>query len=121
MEKQGSDQSVWRQVEKNEYFCQGDRIRTRKHSRITLELGNQSLVTLEQNSVLVFPVMEQGSFQWLLELFQATAFFRSRSPHQLRIDTPFVNAVHEGTEFMIDVTEQQTEISVFDGRGPGCC
>lgn len=116
VEKQGSDQSNWRQVEKDEYFCQGDRIRTRKHSRVTLELGNESLVTLEQSSALAFPVMDQGSFQWLLELFQGTAFFRSRSPHQLRIDTPFVNAVHEGTEFMIAVTKQQTEISVFDGR-----
>ena len=116
VEKQRLDQDQWRQVEKNEYFCQGDRIRTQKHSRVTLELGNESLVTLEQRSALTFPIIDKGSFSWLLELFQGSAFFRSRSPHQLKIDTPFVNAVHEGTEFMVTVNEQQTEISVFDGR-----
>ena len=116
VEKQRLDQDQWRQVEKNEYFCQGDRIRTQKHSLVTLELGNESLVTLEQRSTLTFPIIDKGSFSWLLELFQGSAFFRSRSPHQLKIDTPFVNAVHEGTEFMVTVNDQQTEISVFDGR-----
>ena len=80
-----------------------------------MELGNESLVTLEQNSVLIFPVIEKGSFHWLIKLFKGAAFFRSRSFNQLEVDTPFVNAVHKGTEFLVRVTEQQTEISVFDG------
>jgi Flp pilus assembly protein TadD len=116
VEKQRLHQTTWRQVEKNEYFCQGDRIRTKKNSLVTLELGNESLVTMEQSSAMAFPILDQGSFSWLLELFRGGAFFRSRSPHQLKIDTPFVNAVHEGTEFMVVVTEQQTEIIVFNGK-----
>ncbi len=116
VEKQGPDQSDWHPVQKDEYFCQGDKIRTKKHSRATLELGNESLVTLEQRSALSFPTLDKGAFSWILDLFQGSAFFRSRSPHQLNINTPFVNAVHEGTEFMVAVSEQQTEISVFDGR-----
>ena len=116
VEKQRSNQSDWQQVKKNETFCQGDKIRTRKRSRVTLEFGNEALVTLEQRSTLIFPIVDKGAFSWILELFQGAAFFRSRSPHQLKINTPFINAVHEGTEFMVAVNEQQTEISVFDGR-----
>ncbi len=116
VEKQRLNQSTWRQVEKNEYFCQGDRIRTKKNSLVTLELGNESLITMEQSSAMAFPILDKGSFSWLLEIFQGAAFIRSRSPHQLKIDTPFVNAVHEGTEFMVAVTEQQTEITVFNGK-----
>ncbi len=108
--------SEWISVKKDEYFCQGDRLRTSRHSRVTLELGNESLVTLEQNSTLSFPILNKSKFSWLLELFEGGAFFRSRRPHQLEIDTPFVNAVHEGTEFLVRVTDQQTEITVFDGR-----
>ena len=116
VEKQRSNQSDWHQVKKNEKFCQGDKIRTRKRSRVTLEFSNESLATLEQRSTLIFPITDKGAFSWLLELFQGSAFFRSRSPHQLKINTPFINAVHEGTEFMVAVNDQQTEISVFDGR-----
>jgi tetratricopeptide (TPR) repeat protein len=116
VEKQRLNHDEWRQVGKNEFFCQGDQIRTKKNSRATFELGNESLVTLEQRSALIFPILDKGSFAWLLEIFQGSAFFRSRSPHQLKIDTPFVNAVHEGTEFIVTVNDQQTEISVFDGR-----
>ena len=116
VEKQSYHQSDWRQVKKNETFCQGDKIRTRKRSRVTLEFNNESLVTLEQRSTLIFPISDESSMSWLLEMFRGAAFFRSRSPHQLKINTPFVNAVHEGTEFMVAVNEQQTEISVFDGR-----
>ncbi len=115
VDKKSFDQVTWHKVKENELFCQGDAIRTRKHSRVTFELGNEALVTLEQNSVLIFPVIDKGSFHWLIKLFKGSAFFRSRSFNQLEVDTPFVNAVHEGTEFLVTVTEQQTEISVFDG------
>ncbi len=116
VEKLGYRHSQWIAVKKDEYFCQGDRLRTNRHSRVTIELGNESLVTLEQSSTLSFPILNKSKFSWLLELFEGGAFFRSRHPHQLEIDTPFVNAVHEGTEFLVRVSKQQTEITVFDGR-----
>ncbi len=116
VEKQHYRHSEWNTVKKGEYFCQGDRLRTNRHSRVTIELGNESLVTLEQSSTLSFPILNKSKFSWILDLFEGGAFFRSRRPHQLEVDTPFVNAVHEGTEFLIRVTNQQTEITVFDGR-----
>ncbi|MCK5355231.1 MAG: tetratricopeptide repeat protein, partial [Methyloprofundus sp.] len=58
---------------------------------------------------------EKQSFSWLIKLLKGSAFFRSRRLHQLEIHTPFVNAVHEGTEFLVAVKDNHTEISVFDG------
>ncbi len=116
VEKLGYRHSQWITVKKDEYFCQGDRLRTNRHSRVTIKLGNETLMTLEQSSTLSFPILNKSKFSWLLELFEGGAFIRSRHPHELGIYTPFVNAVHEGTEFLVRVSKQQTEITVFDGR-----
>ena len=62
VEKQRHNYSSWRQVEKNEYFCQDDRIRTRKHSRMKLVFTREPAtdVELEQNSTLTFPKSEEN-------------------------------------------------------------
>ncbi len=117
IEIQHANQSSWQQTASNEIFCPGDKIRTLRHSRVTLEFSNQSLVTLEQNSTLIFPAPTQNqSLSWFINFFKGSAFFRSRKFHQLEIHTPFVNAVHEGTEFLVTVKNNRTEITVFDGR-----
>lgn len=60
VDKKPLDQVAWHKAKESDFFCQGDTIRTRKHSRVTLELGNETLVTLEKNSVLIFPVIEKA-------------------------------------------------------------
>ncbi|MCD2453313.1 FecR domain-containing protein [Methylicorpusculum oleiharenae] len=106
----------WLSVKQEEIFCPGDKIRTGKRSRATLLLSNQTLVTLDQNSTLIFSQPEEENIPWLLKLLQGSGFFRSRQTQQLNIHTPFINAVHEGTEFLVEVDATQTQISVFDGQ-----
>ncbi len=117
IEIQSGNQTVWQQTSPSQIFCPGDKIRTLRHSRVTLEFSNQSLVTLEQNSTLIFPEpVQDQSHSWFINFIKGSAFFRSRKFHQLEIYTPFVNAVHEGTEFLVTVKNSRTEIAVFDGR-----
>ncbi|NOT11596.1 MAG: TonB-dependent receptor [Methylococcaceae bacterium] len=111
--------SEWGSVHEDDTFCPGDKIRTSKWSRSTLVLSNQSVVTLDQNTTLIFPEIEETneySGRWFLNLIEGASFFRSRETQRLNIQTPFINAVHEGTEFLILVSKHHAEISVFDGQ-----
>jgi tetratricopeptide (TPR) repeat protein len=116
VDKQYSGSSEWRIVQADDIFCPGDKIRTEKRSRATLILSNESLVTLDQSTTLIFSEPEENTSTWLLNLIDGSTFFRSRQPQRLNIQTPFINAVHEGTEFLVTVDDQQTRISVFDGQ-----
>jgi len=122
VDTQRFDTSEWQTAQKDDVFCPGDKIRTSKWSRSTLVLSNQSVVTLDQNTTLIFPQAVESnetSGQWFLNLIDGGAFFRSRETQRLNIQTPFINAVHEGTEFLVRVTDHKAEISVFDGQVSG--
>ena len=99
-------------------ICPGDSVQTGKYARATLQLRNDSLLNLDQNTSLVFSEAQPANQQetsWWINLFTGNTFFRSRRPQRLRVRTPFVNAVHEGTEFLVDVTQDRARILVFDG------
>ncbi len=107
----------WKAIQQGDVFCQGDKIRSEKNSRATLQLSNNSLISVDQNTNLKFSVPKvEAASSWLIELFKGSAFFRSRESQRLNINTPFINAVHEGTEFLVTVNSEQTEITVFDGQ-----
>ena len=107
----------WKAIQQGDVFCQGDKIRSEKNSRATLQLSNNSLISVDENTNLNFSVPKvEAASSWLIELFKGSAFFRSRESQRLNINTPFINAVHEGTEFLVTVNSEQTEITVFDGQ-----
>ncbi len=51
---QYAGQSDWETVNSDQIFCDKDKVRTRKHSRVTLLLRNESRATLKQSSTLIF-------------------------------------------------------------------
>jgi tetratricopeptide (TPR) repeat protein len=114
--KQYSGTSEWQTVQAEDIFCPGDKIRTERWSRATLILSNNSYATIDQSTTLIFSEPEENTSTWLLNLLKGSTFFRSREPQRLNIQTPFINAVHKGTEFLVTVDDQQTKISVFDGQ-----
>jgi tetratricopeptide (TPR) repeat protein len=116
VETRQAGNSNWENTQQGDVFCQGDKIRTDKNSRATLQLSNDSLVSVDQNTNLNFSIPKVKASSWLLELIEGAAFFRSRESQRLNIHTPFINAVHEGTEFLVTVTSDKTEITVFDGQ-----
>ncbi|MEQ1530517.1 MAG: FecR domain-containing protein, partial [Methylococcales bacterium] len=114
--RQAPNQKDWQTILREDTLCSGDKIRTAKWSRATLVLNNKAIITLDQNSTLSLAAPRDGKGSWLLKLMHGISFFRSRQPQQLHIETPFVNAVHDGTEFLVNVDQQQTQISVIDGQ-----
>jgi tetratricopeptide (TPR) repeat protein len=107
--------AAWRRAGLEQLLCRGDSIRVGSLSRAAVALANQSVLRIDQNTTLnlisVLPEEEQS----LLRLVVGAAQFFSRKPRALTVDTPYVNAAVEGTEFFIRVGPDGTLVAVFEG------
>ena len=108
----------WLQAKLNDSVCVGDSLRTGSRSRATLQVQKETFMQLNEHSSLRFTDTEQSAstvFSQLMELFSGEAYLRSRRNRELGIGTPFVNVMHEGTEFLVKVNQTNTQVVVFDG------
>lgn len=107
----------WKEAKLNDTFCPEDRVRTLEKSRAAILLPNETILRLDQKTVVKFsfPAPKKPT---LLDLIIGRIFFMSRTPQALTIETPFVNAASEGTEFSIEVNEEDrsTTIIMIEGR-----
>lgn len=108
-------QTRWQPVKLNDTFFAGDQIHVEVNSRAGILLSNDSLMRLDQNSFLIFTEIEQKR-TFIFKLLEGAANFFSHRPRSLKILTPFVNGVIEGTEFFVQVDSRQTRIELFEGR-----
>jgi tetratricopeptide (TPR) repeat protein len=92
----------WQAVNLNDRYCAGDELRTLENSRAALQLRNDTIVRLDQRSMVKFVPIEPD-VPLLMRLLNGRAFFLSRHPRPLTIETPFMNAASGGTEYLIEV------------------
>ncbi len=116
VEKQFFQKLDWQLASNNDLFCPGDRVRVAKNSRLVLMLGDETRVNLAEKTTLTFVQPNRKQNPWIIDLIRGKAFFRSRERRKLNILTPFINAVHKGTEFLVEVDNEETLIRVFDGK-----
>ena len=115
VERRFTGAQQWQTVKRADVFCEGDEVRVRDNSRAALILTNQTILRLDQNSAVTFTGLQPDQPAWL-DLLQGVAHFISRVKRSFKVVTPFVNAFVEGTEFVVDVGEQATMITVFEGQ-----
>ncbi len=115
VEKRLSATGQWRSLEKDHLLCAGDTVRTDRMSRAEIQLINETVVVLDQRTTLIFLEPEVSLLIRLINLVKGKAFFNSKGSKGLKVNTPFVNAAHDGTSFLVAVDSEKTEISVFDG------
>ena len=108
-------QTRWQPVILNDTFFAGDQIRVEGDSRAGIVLSNDAVMRLDQNTTLIFTEIEQRR-TFIFKLLEGAANFFSHRPRSLKILTPFVNGVVEGTEFFVRVSDGQTRIDLFEGR-----
>ena len=115
VEVQRAGETRWQVIKLNDTFCPGDSIRVDDRSRADLSLVNQPVLRLDQNTTITLGGVkeERGS---VVELAQGALHFFSRVRRNLEVMTSFVNAGVEGTEGYIRVEEDQTFISIFEGK-----
>jgi tetratricopeptide (TPR) repeat protein len=109
-----ADRIDWRPARLDEPLCAGWTIRVGNRSRAEAALVDQPKFRIDQNSTLrLIEVPEQGTS--MIDQLTGAVYYFSRRPRRLRIDTPFVNAAIEGTEFLVRVDAERTLITVFEG------
>ena len=96
--------------------CQGDSIRVEELSRTTIAfVGSGLRLTIEQNTEFVVRAPPQPGRRSLIQLLRGAILFFTRQPRSLDVETPFVNAAVEGTEFLVRVSENRADVSVLEG------
>jgi Tfp pilus assembly protein PilF len=107
-------------------LCAGDRLRTDALSRAALYLQPETVVRLDQNTVVRF---NQSTDEIEVEFFAAelaaelrdarsvgAGYFITRFPKKFKVKTPHMNAAVEGTEFMVELSVEATKLTVLEGE-----
>jgi tetratricopeptide (TPR) repeat protein len=108
-------ETEWQPVKLNDTYCPGDVIRVEERGRADVALVNQPVLRLDQNTTITLGGVKEERTS-VIELAKGAAHFFSRVRRNLEVITAFVNAGVEGTEFFIRVEEDQTFISIFEGK-----
>ena len=106
----------WKPVVLDTQLCAGDSLRVRKHSRAALRLMNDSLLRLDQRTAITFPETEESKTTPFMDLIEGAIHIITRTPRPFKINTPFLNAAVEGTEFFVGVYSNYTQIVMYEGR-----
>jgi len=108
-------QSQWQPVKLNETYCPGDTIRTERNSRAEIALYNHPVLRIDQNTTLTLGGTKDTGAS-LVDVIKGAAMFFSRVSRNLEVRTATVNAGVEGTEFLIRVDDEKTDLTVFEGK-----
>ena len=107
---------TWEAVRVGAKLCDKDTVRTEANSRAAVSLVNDAVFRIDQNTAVhladIAPEPEEKSF---VELLVGAIQSFSRKPRQVAIDTPYLNATIEGTEFVVRVAQNETQLTVFEG------
>jgi tetratricopeptide (TPR) repeat protein len=109
------EREPWRAATLGEALCVGDSIRVGRLSRAALALADDSVLRLDQRTTLRLRSGVEPQIS-AIDLLLGALYLFARRPRALEVDTPFVNAGVQGTEFLVRVADDHTLIMVFDGR-----
>jgi tetratricopeptide (TPR) repeat protein len=106
-----SPDTSWQSAESGFHFCYGDRVRVVRE-RAALRLANDTLVRLQENSLVTLLPEEKGFW---FSLREGAAHFLSRTPKQFTIKAPYLNAAVDGTEFVVNANPTENRVAVLEG------
>lgn len=123
----GASRSGWIKVTRLDTpLCEGDRLRTGALSRAALFIQPETLVRVDQHTRIS---LSQTAEETLVEFVQegvlpasatpnacGAGYFITRFPRKFKVNTPHLNAAVEGTEFLVAMRCETTELSVFEGK-----
>jgi tetratricopeptide (TPR) repeat protein len=99
----------------NDMFFAGDVIRVMENARARFTMCNEANLSLDQNTTITFAGLEKEK-TFLMELMRGIVHVFSRDPRGLKVVTPHVNGVVEGTELLVKVEQDQTLLTIFEGQ-----
>jgi len=115
VEARRATQTEWLPAALNDTYAVGDSIRVQAYSRAAILLPDGTVLRLDQNTTVTFTKPEDENRSWL-DILKGAIHVISREPQALKVITPFAGAGLEGTEFLVEVTQNETRITVFEGE-----
>lgn len=106
--------TAWSIVHQGDSLCPGDRLRVGANSRAGLNLNDETLLRLAENSSIRISAPEKDGTSWL-DLLDGIAHFISRVKQSFQVNTPYVNASIEGTEFTVENASDRAAVTVLEG------
>jgi len=104
----------WVGVERNAPLCRGDTIRVHQYGRAALQLSNETMLRLDQDTTLTLAPPDTAKAT-LIEQLSGGLHVITRTPRAFSVKTPFINANVDGTEFAMRVTDERATVVVFEG------
>lgn len=98
----------------NEFYAE-DQLRTTNNSRATIQFQDGTTLPVNQMALLHFKQREGGAGIRLLK--GIVAFFHRDRPRRYEIEAGGMNMVIRGTEFAVEVRDDETAVlTLFDGE-----
>lgn len=98
-------------------LCEDDSIRVGPNSRAAIALIGDVVLRLDQNTtVRLVDLTEKPEERSVIELLIGALQSFSRAPRKLAVNTPYINGMIEGTEFLTRVESDRASITVFEGK-----
>jgi tetratricopeptide (TPR) repeat protein len=98
----------------NAEVCAGDTVEVPARSRAALLLANETTIRLDQNTTVSLQGITADRSLGL-RLTRGTLHTITRTSRRFGIQTPFVNANVEGTEFSVALEDSRSVFTVFEG------
>ncbi len=100
----------------NDLLCARDTVRLGTKSRAVLRLPNETIIPLDQNTVfqLKQPISEKEPI--VIERIQGAIHVITRALKPFKVNTPFMNAAVDGTEFYVGVDSEEARVAVIEGK-----
>lgn len=116
VEVQRGGGSLWQPAALDQSLCERDTVRTGARSRAAVMLINEAVLRLDQQTTVhLVDIAEEEQEPSFLDLVLGAFQSFSRSPRVLEVNTPYLNATIEGTEFVIRAEANRSLLSVFEG------
>jgi Tfp pilus assembly protein PilF len=107
---------VWQPATPEQALCEADSVRVGPRSRAALRLVNDAVLRLDENTTLqLTDIRTEPEERSFLQLVAGVIQSFSRKPRLLAINTPYLNATIEGTEFVVAAVDGQGSVTVFEG------
>jgi len=96
-------------------ICPGVVVRVGQNSRAAVLVLDQNTI-LRINENTDYTISADADQGWAIDLLKGIIHFFSDTPQRLNVKTPFMNAAVEGTEFLVTVENNQSDVLVLEGQ-----
>jgi tetratricopeptide (TPR) repeat protein/opacity protein-like surface antigen len=112
-----ADATDWQKAQQGDSLCQRDSVHVGDKSRAAIALINDTILRLDQSTTLnLVEVTRDPEERSFVDLVLGALQAFSRSPRTLGVNTPYLNATIEGTEYALRVDDKRSYLTVFEGR-----